>query len=179
MKLLTLFTILIAAVLLSCSKTDTSSKEGGSPQAMPNPAYPPLDSSGHSTMPAQPAAAGSPTKHPAGQFGDTTVTQSGLMIIDQKKGTGASPAPTSTISVWYTGKLTDGKVFDSNVGKEPLTMPLTSLIQGWQEGLLTMKVGGKRRLIVPPDIGYGASGSPPTIPPNATLVFDIELLKVQ
>jgi len=194
MKLLILFTLIVAFGLASCSKSDTSTKESSSSstQSGQNLAYPAMpETPAPNTMPAQPAkplpeAAAVPAKHPAGKFGDTTVTESGLMYIDTKKGTGAAPQNGQTISVNYTGKLTNGKTFDSNVDPsfhhtEPFSTKIGvgQVIPGWDEGMLTMKVGGKRRLIVPPDLGYGASGQPPTIPSNATLVFDVELLKVQ
>jgi FKBP-type peptidyl-prolyl cis-trans isomerase len=113
----------------------------------------------------------------AGKNGDTVITADGLRWIDKKEGKGASPTIASTITANYKGMLTDGTVFDESKA-EPLTAPLSNLIPGWQEGMQTMKVGGKRRLIVPAQLGYG---SQPTgkIPANSTLIFDIELLKVQ
>jgi ketosteroid isomerase-like protein len=114
--------------------------------------------------------------------GTTEVTTlSGLKYIDLVEGTGASPAAGKEISMHYTGTLTNGQQFDSSVGKQPLTFRLgiTPLIKGWNEGVLGMKVGGKRRLIIPPHLGYGARGAGGVIPPNATLIFELELLSVK
>jgi peptidylprolyl isomerase len=121
-----------------------------------------------------------------GKHGDTVTTASGLQYIDLKKGTGAMPTKGQTITVNYTGKLTNGKTFDSNVDPDfhhvsPFSTKIGvgQVIKGWDEGMLTMKVGGKRRLICPPNLAYGPQGRPPTIPANSTLIFDVELLKVQ
>jgi len=109
-----------------------------------------------------------------------TVTKSGLQIETLKEGTGDSPKPTDTVKVHYTGKLIDGTVFDSSVERgQPISFPLNGVIPGWTEGLQLMKVGGKARLVIPPELGYGAAGAPPTIPPNSTLVFEVELLGIE
>jgi len=105
-----------------------------------------------------------------------TTTASGLIIEDLVAGSGAEAKPHATVTIHYRGTLTDGKEFDSSHSRgKPATFGLDQLIKGWQAGIPGMKVGGKRRLTVPPQLGYGARGSPPVIPPNATLVFDIEL----
>lgn len=110
-------------------------------------------------------------------------TSSGLQLIDTKVGTGASPKRNQTAVVHYTGWLYDkgkkGKKFDSSVDRnEPFRFPVGAgqVIAGWDEGVASMKVGGKRTLIVPPQLGYGARGAGGVIPPNATLIFDVELL---
>lgn len=110
-------------------------------------------------------------------------TKSGLQIIDTKVGTGASPKRNQTVVVHYTGWLYEkgarGKKFDSSVDrKEPFRFPVGvgRVIPGWDEGVGSMRVGGQRTLIIPPNLGYGASGAGGVIPPNATLIFDVELL---
>jgi FKBP-type peptidyl-prolyl cis-trans isomerase len=104
-----------------------------------------------------------------------------LARTDLTVGTGAAAKKGQRLRVHYVGKLTNGSTFDSSVGKQPFTFTLGGgqVIKGWDEGLEGMKVGGKRKLVIPPDLGYGASGVPPTIPPNATLVFDVELVGIE
>ena len=113
-------------------------------------------------------------------------TSTGLQMIDTKVGTGASPKTGQTAVVHYTGWLSNngakGKKFDSSVDRnEPFEFPIGQgrVIKGWDQGVATMKVGGKRTLIVPPTLGYGAQGAGGVIPPNATLIFDVELLGVK
>ena len=109
-------------------------------------------------------------------------TPSGLKYVDLIVGTGKSPVKGKPVTVHYTGWLTDGKKFDSSVDrKEPFQFVLGtgSVIAGWDEGVATMKVGGKRKLTIPPSLGYGARGAGGVIPANATLIFDVELLKVE
>ena len=112
---------------------------------------------------------------------DEVTTPSGLKYTDEVVGSGDSPSKGKKVRVHYTGKLTNGKKFDSSHDrKEPFefTIGVGQVIRGWDEGVMSMKVGGKRQLTIPPDLGYGARGAPPVIPPNAELVFDVELLAV-
>jgi FKBP-type peptidyl-prolyl cis-trans isomerase FkpA len=118
--------------------------------------------------------------------GKAMTTASGLQIIDTVVGTGASPKPGQTCVMHYTGWLYEdgkkGKKFDSSVDRnEPFEFPIGQhrVIAGWDEGVATMKVGGKRTLIIPAALGYGARGAGGVIPPNATLMFDVELLNVK
>jgi peptidylprolyl isomerase len=107
---------------------------------------------------------------------------SGLQWKDLKVGTGAAPASGQTVFVHYTGWLLDGKKFDSSRDRgQPFSFPLGRgrVIKGWDEGVASMKVGGRRELLIPPDLAYGARGFPGAIPPNSTLKFDVELLDVK
>jgi len=120
------------------------------------------------------------------QSGKPVTTSSGLQMIDTQAGTGAQPKQGQTAVVHYTGYLNDngkkGKKFDSSVDRgTPFEFPVGAgrVIKGWDEGVASMKVGGKRTLIIPPALGYGASGAGGVIPPNATLIFDVELLGVK
>ena len=126
------------------------------------------------------------TTTPTFALDNKTLTASGLTIIDNKVGSGASPKIGQTAVVHYTGWLYQdgkkGKQFDSSRTRgEPFEFPLGQgkVIPGWDEGVETMKVGGRRTLIVPPQLGYGAAGAGGAIPPNSTLLFDVELLDVK
>ena len=107
-------------------------------------------------------------------------TDSGLLYLVLEKGDGAKPTLDSSVTVDYRGSLVDGSEFDSSYSRnEPTTFGLASIIPGWQEALQLMSVGSKWQLVIPPELAYGDRGAPPTIPPSATLVFEIELLSIQ
>lgn len=108
-------------------------------------------------------------------------TASGLQYQVIKEGTGRQPKATDLVSCHYEGRLIDGKVFDSSYlhGGEPLTFPLNGVIKGWTEGVQLMKEGAKYRFFIPYNLAYGENGIPGTIPPYATLVFDVELVKIE
>ncbi len=112
----------------------------------------------------------------------TVTTPTGLGYTDEVVGTGASPQNGQTVIVHYTGWLTNGQKFDSSVDRgQPFSFVLGAgqVIKGWDEGVAGMKVGGKRRLVIPPALGYGASGAGGVIPPNAQLIFEVQLLGIK
>ena len=118
---------------------------------------------------------------PAKVSGSPTTTPSGLQYWDLVVGTGPTAAPGNMVHVHYSGYLTSGEKFDSSRDRgEPFSFPLGAgqVIKGWDEGVAGMKVGGQRQLRIPPELGYGSAGAGGAIPPNATLVFDVELLGV-
>jgi peptidylprolyl isomerase len=127
-----------------------------------------------------------PTTAAAQAAGKTMTTPSGLQITDTQVGTGAAPKPGQICVMHYTGWLyqngTKGKKFDSSLDRgQPFEFPIGrgQVIAGWDEGVATMKVGGKRTLVIPPELGYGARGAGGVIPPNATLIFEVELLDLK
>ncbi|MGB3494469.1 MAG: FKBP-type peptidyl-prolyl cis-trans isomerase [Elainellaceae cyanobacterium] len=112
---------------------------------------------------------------------ETITTESGLQYIDVEEGSGAMPQTGQTVVVHYTGTLENGTKFDSSRDRnQPFSFRIGvgQVIKGWDEGVATMRVGGQRQLIIPPDLGYGARGAGGVIPPNATLLFDVELLRI-
>ena len=104
----------------------------------------------------------------------------GLQIVHEREGSGRSPTGTDVVKVHYEGTFTDGRVFDSSIKRgEPATFPLNGVIPCWTQALQQMKVGGKAKLTCPPELAYGPQGAPPTIPPNSTLIFEVELLAIE
>jgi FKBP-type peptidyl-prolyl cis-trans isomerase len=114
--------------------------------------------------------------------GKGVTSKTGLMYVDEKEGTGAAAKAGDTVAVHYTGWLKDGTKFDSSRDRGTpfsFTLGKSRVIKGWHEGIAGMKVGGKRKLIIPPELGYGERGFPGAIPPNAQLTFDVELLEIK
>lgn len=156
-------------------KTEQAQKAAAAKQAAtPPPSVPPVPE------PAKKPAKGSSTK--SSSDSDIPKTVDHLIKKDIKVGTGKEAKTGDTVTVNYRGTLTDGKQFDSSYDRnEPFTFQLGAgnVIKGWDEGVQGMKVGGKRKLIIPSDLGYGEQGMGADIPPNSTLVFEVELLKVE
>jgi len=144
------------------------------------PKLQPLQTARLAAVAANEKKAGQAFLDKAGAEKGATKTASGLIITTLKAGNGASPKPTDKVKVHYQGTFTDGTVFDSSVQrKEPMTLGLGGgIIKCWTEGVSLMKVGGKSRLVCPPDLAYGDQGRPPRIKPGATLVFEVELLEI-
>ena len=136
--------------------------------------------SGSATSASGTSTTGGSTAATSGGGKEVTLPN-GLKYEDVLVGEGALAENGKMVAVHYTGRLTDGTQFDSSEGREPYSLKLGAgtVIKGWEEGLKGMRAGGKRKLTIPPDMGYGARGFPPVIPPNATLLFDVELVSVQ
>jgi peptidylprolyl isomerase len=190
---LMLKTILRCAGLITLCCLSVACTEASDTQQTSNPgtASTPLDTAKSVDATATPITAatpsptGTPTNTPKTTSTDpkkTITTPSGLKYAELKVGTGARPKAGQIVSVHYTGTLENGTKFDSSRDRGvPFEFPLGAgkVIKGWDEGLSTMRIGGRRQLIIPPNLGYGAAGAGGAIPPNATLIFDVELLGVK
>jgi FKBP-type peptidyl-prolyl cis-trans isomerase len=186
--------VVAAAVVAGCSKTDETPTDWAPPAPKSETLPPEQPESAPAESETESAAAESAAEEGAESTtevsegdeaaeGETITTDSGLQYIIQKKGDGAEAVPGKKVLVHYTGTLKDtGEKFDSSLDRgTPIDFVLGAgmVIPGWDEGIAGMKVGERRKLIIPSKLGYGASGSPPVIPPNADLVFETELVDVK
>jgi peptidylprolyl isomerase len=164
--------VISGAALLLLALSSIGSWSNSAPAAAPAPPLP------GAQVPAAPAAPAIPAL-PAAP-GQEVSSPTGLKFIDRVAGTGAQPSPNSTVVVHYDGFLDDGTKFDSSRDRgQPAEFPLNQVVPGFSEGIVSMKVGGQRTLIIPAELGYGAQGRPPVIPPNARLRFEVELIGIK
>jgi len=176
--------ILAVVVLAGCPEKNADTAAEGQPMTDPSLAPESAEVAKEGT-PEE--TAGEPADESADEAkteeeGEMTTTKSGLKYTDIKVGDGASPEKGKTVVVHYTGTLDDGTKFDSSLDSGmPFSFVIGAgeVIPGWDEGVMSMKVGGKRKLIIPPDLAYGEKGAGGVIPPNATLTFEVELLDVK
>jgi len=165
-----LFALLLLAGVAGCQSDDTAKTEADATATTETTA----------TAATETTESGETTEGYVVDENEVT-TESGLKYVDNVVGDGASPNKGDMVSVHYTGFLTDGTKFDSSVDRgQPFQFKIGmgQVIKGWDEGVMSMKIGGKRKLIIPPELGYGARGAGGVIGPNATLIFDVELLGI-
>jgi FKBP-type peptidyl-prolyl cis-trans isomerase len=166
------FALMAAVCLAGCDKPAATSSDNKTPPPPPTASSTPAPAA----APASPAPAAS-----SAASAEWKTTASGLKYQVLKQGNGpASPKATDTVKVHYHGTLLNGTVFDSSVERgQPISFPLNRVIKGWTEGLQLMKVGDKFKFEIPPDLAYGPNSPSPKIPPNSTLVFEVELLGIE
>lgn len=167
--------ISVCCLMVACTQQGNTQQTSNAGQTTDNPSIVAAEAT------ATPTASSTPKKTTTGA-NKVVTTSSGLKYTELKVGTGATPKTGQTVSVHYTGTLENGTKFDSSRDRGvPFEFPIGTgqVIKGWDEGISTMKVGGRRQLIIPPSLGYGAQGAGGVIPPNATLIFDVELLGIK
>ena len=176
----------VCCLMVACTQQSDTQKISNAGQTTSTPSIAATEASATvastpSSVTATPTASSTPKKTTTGA-NKVVTTSSGLKYTELKVGAGATPKTGQIVSVQYTGTLENGTKFDSSRDRGvPFEFPLGTgqVIKGWDEGISTMKVGGRRQLIIPPKLGYGAQGAGGVIPPNATLIFDVELLSIK